>query len=1027
MDAHRFVVACSSFFSSIKKNARRTAMKLGRLPAADRRKKSLDELLEERIHQSILDPETEPAAEVPPAEKPLRRSSTLPSSFPARHKRSVSPSVMTSQRASPTPRSLSPPLKESSLQTTIRESREDVATEEPEAIVPDEEDKGDRLRKATRIINDVNKASKILIKPVLAARAKADSEAALKAKIEAARSRSSIAISKGNWRAGELALNDAIALRASCVECMGEQGSAAYFAQLHAQRSFVCMKQKKLSLALADADASIALDPTSSRGFNLRGRALLAVERYGDAATAFEAGLLNSPTDLQSAQGLEHAMGLVRRQRPYARVAPPLEIISSHSLHPKDGLSMPSRAPRVRQRASEETICQMDAMFNALDENGDSTVTPAEITRQLRLRGYTDSAAADLRDVLDIDGDGLITLSELRTAFLTAGIRPTLEDLITEVSPPSKANVRFSELKAGVLRSGEKLPPACGATLKDHRMRGISLPHLRAACEHAKRRCAAESWMDFYGNGISPTSFNHYDLVSRVLAPATRVDQCSFAEFVASAPQRPGWMVVHGWGEPVVDFLASLDQHTVDRELEESRNFYYVCAYARNHHLPDKGSSSSTNSFFRHALDFADGVLCVVDSSASFVSRVWPLFEVSTALNAFENKGHARKLFDVYTSLAYDHGHAHAQRQEEQQLEPRFKAVGITDGIAAIDEFSRISKMRRELSFPRSVLWALLALVVETGGASAEDDRRFLLNTIVGRSNITLQPFKKHEAYNAFNADLRSRFAAYGLRAAVEAGGDILAACLSALQQTKTLRELHVCFAECDCDMKLTEEVLQHMVTSLPTSLVQLGLTDCAALTSAHWIGNLAENLESLSFEECAELLSISPEGLARLSKLKFLNLSGCVKLKELPDTIGMLGKSLEGVYLRDCTALTRLPSALGVLELLRELDLRRTPKLIALPNLSKLKHLDVAGEGDLFERWSAGGRTAFFIGGSYDPVQLMKQKRADAGTSRAGMQRASSKVGLMLARRGAIGPDGKAVVKSASMEPSVNASATAE
>ena len=81
--------------------------------------------------------------------------------------------------------------------------------------MPDEEDKGDRLRKATRIINDVNKASKILIKPVLAARAKADSEAALKAKIEAARSRSSIAISKGNWRAGELALNDAIALRAT--------------------------------------------------------------------------------------------------------------------------------------------------------------------------------------------------------------------------------------------------------------------------------------------------------------------------------------------------------------------------------------------------------------------------------------------------------------------------------------------------------------------------------------------------------------------------------------------------------------------------------------------------------------------------------------------------------------------------------------------------------------------------------------------------------------------------------------------
>ena len=285
---------------------------------------------------------------------------------------------------------------------------------------------------------------------------------------------------------------------------------------------------------------------------------------------------------------------------------------------------MPSRAPRVRRRASEETICQMDAMFNALDENGDSTVTPAEITRQMRLRGYTDSAAADLRDVLDIDGDGLITLSS-STAFLTAGIRPTLEDLITEVSPPSKANVRFSELKAGVLRSGEKLPPACGATLKDHRMRGISLPHLRAACEHAKRRCAAESWMDFYGNGISPTSFNHYDLVSRVLAPATRVDQCSFAEFVASAPQRPGWMVVHGWGEPVVDFLASLDQHTVDLSKVSQ---LLLCLRIRN----GQGQLVKHEQLL-YTRSILPIVLCVVDSSASSC-RASALFGVSTALNA---------------------------------------------------------------------------------------------------------------------------------------------------------------------------------------------------------------------------------------------------------------------------------------------------------------------------------------------------------------------------------------------------------
>jgi hypothetical protein len=601
----------------------------------------------------------------------------------------------------------------------------------------------------------------------------------------------------------------------------------------------------------------------------------------------------------------------------------------------------------------------------------------------LRLRGYTDSAAAEIRDVLDIDGDGVITRAELRNAFLTAGIGPTLDDLLTTLGVPPDVN--FSDLKRGLLLSGERLLSASGVTIDDHRMRGISLPHIRAMREHAFRRCVKEKWIDFYGNGVTSSSMTHYDLVSQVLGPATHMNQCSFAELVANGPQKPTWMVVHGWGEAVAEFLQSLEQHAADRQLSEDGCFYYVCAYARNAHVAEKrkparrasaqddnddsggGHSSSswrTSSFFRHALEFAEGVLCVVDSNAAFVSRAWPIFEVSAALSCDSAEpGRMRKYFDIYTAL----GHEGCQPA----------AVGITDGVADVDTFSELKKMRRELQFPRALLWALVGLTIETSSASTEDDRRFILNTIAGRSNVALLPFTKHASYAAFNADMRGFFASYALRGAVEAGGHVLAACLSALQQTRTLRELSVCFAECDTTTKLTDSVMHAVASSLPVSLSRLAITSCAALRSAEWAARLAECLESLSFEDCTELCHLPSVSLGCMGRLKRLNLNGCTSLVELPDTIGMLGKTLESLYLHSCGCITRLPSSLSVLEKLRELDLRNMAGLAALPNLSALKSLEVAGDGELFGMWMANGRLVQLAANTYDPMKAIKLKRA--------------------------------------------------
>ena len=763
--------------------------------------------------------------------------------------------------------------------------------------------------------------------------------------LEAARVRARIAVSKTNWAAGEKALTEALALRAKFVDCFGENACGSLFGQLHIQRAFCYLKLGALGKALAEADTGIRLDSTSTRGFIIRGRVLMMKERYGDAATAFEAGLKLNPKDSQIIEGLEQAQAFVRRSRPYPVPTPAALNISSYQNRTKE--SAQSEVPRPSPRRT--TGCQMDALFDEFDASGDGVITRQELGRSLRSRGYTDSAVANIHDVLDDDGNGLVTRDELRAAFVASGLTPTLGELLQEVEPCSDVN--FSELKRGVLKSGARLPASAGAIIRDHAARGISLPQLRAVYKHAAKHCAIEGWQDFYGKPITPTSFTHYDLCSRVICPATRIHQCSYVELVASGPQRPLWMVVHGWGEPAADFLHSVEQHSSDRALTENA-FYYALVYARNFHRSEMNtssdSSSTTKSFFRHALEGTTGLLCIVDSNASFASRVWPAYEVSIALDMARSD----YALDVYTS--FKHSYNREGLHERKVLEARH-AVGITDGVAAADQGSRFLQLNREKHFPRGLLWMLVTSTVEKGTASMEDDRRFILNTITGRSDIALLPFPKHLAYDAFNSRLRGRFAACALRAAIDGGGDFLKATLHGLKSTRSLDALTVNFAECH----VSEVVLQQVIAALPRSLRCLTMTDCAGIMSAEPVIVKLEGLESLSLEGCTCLAHLAAEdALARLESLRHLNVSGCVSLVELPNTIG-LARQLNTLLLRDCKALTLLPSSLGVLENLGRLDLRGVASLRALPNLTKSANLKVEGDGNLFEQWIAGGRLA--------------------------------------------------------------------
>ncbi|XP_019149928.1 PREDICTED: disease resistance protein TAO1-like [Ipomoea nil] len=110
-----------------------------------------------------------------------------------------------------------------------------------------------------------------------------------------------------------------------------------------------------------------------------------------------------------------------------------------------------------------------------------------------------------------------------------------------------------------------------------------------------------------------------------------------------------------------------------------------------------------------------------------------------------------------------------------------------------------------------------------------------------------------------------------------------------------------------------------------------------------------AENLQILSFKYCKNLVKL-PSSIGCLESLIELDLASCQKLKMLPDSTGQLN-SLQFLYLNDCLSLGELPFNLGKLGQLRILHAHRTniSRLpVTLGHLTNLNILSVGWHKDL-------------------------------------------------------------------------------
>jgi len=381
-----------------------------------------------------------------------------------------------------------------------------------------------------------------------------------------------------------------------------------------------------------------------------------------------------------------------------------------------------------------------------------------------------------------------------------------------DTTQPEQWEHSLAERAERLIRMDDLRRPFGTCMIPNAEDRAITLPQLDDLIAYVEEHCERQAWTASdcrmtSGNRrklLTPSTVDLYGVVAWVVRPATRQDGCSYVELVAYGPQEPKWFVSHWWGAALKPFVQCLRQHCVDRKMDKHDTAYWICAFAINQNqVESEGSRDPAQSCFRSAMGKSRGTVTVLDTDVVTCSRLWCAYEVyvSVALD-FEAGAKQNYMYDCYIAL----GHG--------------KAVGLTDGLVPADAACAWVKQRREAQFPLAVVErALSAMEVQTAKASVDEDRRRILNSIVGRAEHELdsEPAGDHPRYNDVSRMLRGRFAAGVWTLAFDTPGtEALRAKLEDALRDSGLHRLHL-----NCSK---EAMLKLCLGGLPNQLRELRL-----------------------------------------------------------------------------------------------------------------------------------------------------------------------------------------------------------
>ena len=236
------------------------------------------------------------------------------------------------------------------------------------------------------------------------------------------------------------------------------------------------------------------------------------------------------------------------------------------------------------------------------------------------------------------------------------------------------------------------------------------------------------------------------------------------------------------WGEPVLEFIACLEQHARDRSVDLNTTGYWASGYALSQWNVEDLSRDPLQSCFAKAMRLSDGgAVTIVDKSAACFDRTWVLYEQYLICTVRDERRDTATPFkwDLYTAchhklageltVSADDGTANKftagvrsgtttvlANMSHNKSSPAFfhnrEAVGLTDGIGSGTDRDLHSKALREKHFPQALLTTALTKRVRNGAATSAQDHARLLNSLAGAADLNAAPAKTHNGYNMADA-----------------------------------------------------------------------------------------------------------------------------------------------------------------------------------------------------------------------------------------------------------------------------------
>ena len=249
--------------------------------------------------------------------------------------------------------------------------------------------------------------------------------------------------------------------------------------------------------------------------------------------------------------------------------------------------------------------------------------------------------------------------------------------------------------------------------------------------------------------------------------------------------------------------------------------------------------------------------------------------------------------YDMYTALKHT---GKAMKGGEYVDEQRL-AVGITQGMAAVDEGYADHKTEREWHFPIELNQLGIRFCCETGNASVESDKHKIIAEIGADATL-------------LNDTVHGVVAAAALERVLKENSDNRHEFLEAVKRSPP-RELRV-------DLKGSAGDTQENVTAVLEALAANGACKCEVLRLyskvateiPSCVGELTA-LKELYLMECSSLVSL-PESMGQLTALKKLDLNYCSSLVSLSESMGQM-TALKELDLEYCSSLVEVPDLPGV------------------------------------------------------------------------------------------------------------------